>query len=826
MLNQETKRRIDALRDVLVGKVPDPKAQVEQITIALIYKFMNDMDELSKEFGGDATFFKDDYKKYSWSSIMSPSNSGSERVHLYMEGIEKMNVNPNIPQLFRDIFRGAFLPYRDPETLHLFLKSINDFSYEHSEDLGDAYEYLLSVLGSQGDAGQFRTPRHIIDMIVELVAPSKNQTILDPACGTSGFLISAYKHILNTNMKDVPGDLLSPDDKKNVVKNLCGYDISPDMVRLSRANMYLHGFPDPKIYEYDTLTSQDRWNDCYDVILANPPFMTPKGGIKPHNRFSVQANRSEVLFVDYIAEHLNPNGKAGVIVPEGIMFTSSNAYKGLRKFLVENNYLYSVISLPSGVFQPYAGVKTSILLIDRALAKKTNKILFIKIENDGFDLGAQRKEISGNEIPRVVDLIQRYKIALQDGANFELNEEETEYATIVETDKIASSGDYNLSGNRYKEIKISNAKWEFEEIESVAEVFIDGDWVESKDQSESGIRLIQTGNVGCGEFIDKVDKARYISEEKFVELNCTEVLAGDVLVSRLPDPIGRACIVPLLNKKMITSVDCTIIRFKTSKILPEFFIYLTYSDVYYINMSKYLTGASRQRISRANLGKITIPLPPIELQHEIVTELNSYQNIINGAKQVINNYLPTIKLNPEWPMMELREVCSLISGQHIESDKYSNLPIGTPYITGPADFGLLHPVITKFTNEPKVLAKQGDILITVKGSGVGKLNVVDIDTVCISRQLMAIRATNILPMFVYYILLQKSEYYRNKATSAAIPGLTREDVLETLVPVPPLEVQERVLEEINNINMKVAACRDLVSLYEGKIKQKITEIWG
>ena len=199
MLDTETKRRIDTARDILVGKVPDPKSQVEQITIALIYKFMDDMDKEAISFGGKATFFTGEFEQYSWTNIFDTKVGGHEMLALYGEAIVKLNLNPNIPQLFRDIFKNAYLPYRDPETLKLFLKTINEFSYDHSEMLGDAFEYLLSVLGSQGDAGQFRTPRHIIDFIVEVLQPKKTETICDPACGTAGFLISSYKHILKNN---------------------------------------------------------------------------------------------------------------------------------------------------------------------------------------------------------------------------------------------------------------------------------------------------------------------------------------------------------------------------------------------------------------------------------------------------------------------------------------------------------------------------------------------------------------------------------------------------------------------------------------------------
>ena len=235
MLDTETKRRIDTARDTLVGKIPTPQQQVEQITIALIYKFMDDMDKESVSFGGKPTFFTGDLEQHSFTNLFSPKVGGKDRYNLYEEGLKKLALHPdkNFPNFFRKIFEGAKVPYSDIETLTLFLKGIGDFTYDHSEKLGDAFEYLLSVLGSQGDAGQFRTPRHIIDFIVEVLQPKKNETILDPACGTAGFLISSYKHILKDNSKKNKGDLLTPDDRKKMMQNFVGYDISPDMVRLS-----------------------------------------------------------------------------------------------------------------------------------------------------------------------------------------------------------------------------------------------------------------------------------------------------------------------------------------------------------------------------------------------------------------------------------------------------------------------------------------------------------------------------------------------------------------------------------------------------------------
>jgi type I restriction enzyme M protein len=185
------------------------------------------------------------------------------------------------------------------------------------------------------------------------------------------------------------------------------------------------------------------------VILANPPFMSPKGGIRPHNRFSVQSKRSEVLFVDYMAEHLTPNGRAGIIVPEGIIFQSQTAYKQLRKMLVEE-YLVAVVSLPAGVFQPYSGVKTSILILDKPLAKRSDTIAFFKVNNDGFGLGAQRREIDKNDLPAAADFLKSWLQSILSPAAT-LSALTTPNALLVEKEKIAVNGEYNLSGERYRE---------------------------------------------------------------------------------------------------------------------------------------------------------------------------------------------------------------------------------------------------------------------------------------------------------------------------------------------------------------------------------------
>ena len=215
--------------------------------------------------------------------------------------------------------------------------------------------------------------------------------------------------------------------------------------------------PDPHIYEYDTLTSDERWNEFADVILANPPFMSPKGGIKPHKRFSIQAKRSEVLFVDYMAEHLTPAGRAGIIVPEGIIFQNQSAYQDLRKALVETA-LVAVVSLPAGCFNPYSGVKTSLLILDKSLARQTDTIAFFRVESDGFGLGAQRRPVERNDLPQVSGELQIFLQALrahQPTAGLKLT-----FGLVVPKETIAANGDYNLNGDRYgDQTRLLHTKW-------------------------------------------------------------------------------------------------------------------------------------------------------------------------------------------------------------------------------------------------------------------------------------------------------------------------------------------------------------------------------
>ena len=828
MLDSETKRRIDSARDILVGKVPDPKSQVEQITIALIYKFMDDMDRQSIEMGGKASFFKGEFKKYGWGNIFDPRLGGVEMLNLYGEAITRMSQNANLPELFRNIFKNAYLPYRDPETLKLFLKTINDFTYNHSEKLGDAFEYLLSVLGSQGDAGQFRTPRHIIDFMVQVVDPKKNETVLDPACGTAGFLISAYKHIVKSSQES--GKPLNAQDKQRLYENFTGYDISPDMVRLSLVNLYLHGFVKPQIHEYDTLASEENWNHYFDVILANPPFMSPKGGIMPHKKFSVQSNRSEVLFVDYMAEHLTPNGRAAIIVPEGIIFQSAGAYKQLRKYLIEHNFLWAVVSLPAGAFNPYSGVKTSILFLDKSLAKKTDKVLFVKVANDGFDLGAQRRPIDKNDLPQTLRVLKTLRVSILDGKTVSFAPE-TDSALLVSISKLEES-DYNLSADRYRNNHVVNTTYEVVPV---------GHFMKSVPTIDPRTTPEETFELWSIPAYDAGEPEILIGKDVGSQKKC--VSSGDILISRIIPHIRRVLIVPPneSGRRQIASTEWIV--FSGESINPGYLRRVLLSDVFNKQFMQTITGVggSLQRANPKAVGEITIPVPPLEIQSQLVDEIAAHQRIIDGARQVVEGWKPDLEIElaemlpsgmEEFPKFTLGEIAELEYGFTASAEEKGDARFIR--ITDINENGTLNKEAAKYvsvTDENKAyLLEEGDLLVARTGATYGKtLYFEGEEKSLFASYLIRIRFSKevVLPKYYWYFALSNDYWSQAKSlmTGGGQPQFNGNALKLISLSVPPLEIQREIVARIETERAIVHGNQELIRLYEEKVKKVIERVW-
>lgn len=620
----EFKRKIDNARNILVGAVPSPAGQIDQITYALIYKFMSDIDDKSARLpGGTRQYFVNEYEKYDWHNLMRLD--GQAKLNRYRDALVKMRENQYLPEIFRSIYQNASLPYNDPRTLNLFLKEINGFVHTKSDSIGDAYEHLLSITGAQGDVGQFRTPRHIIKFIVDIVQPGKDDTVLDPACGTAGFLIAAYNYVrmqhdgVGEDGEQNGEQRLTADERKKLHGNYYGFDIDPTMVRTATVNMYLHGFSTPNIEIHDTLTREEHWQKRYDVILANPPFMTPKGGIEPHKKFSLSSSRAEILFVDYIISHLKPSGRAGFVVPSSVSINDNAAYYAdVRKNLVENG-LVAVIELHDSVFKPYAEVTTHIYIVDKT-AKAEIKIPFIKIHNDGFDKSDTRKPIGGSELKDAIDYLTH---RTADTGRLDVS--------FIDLKEFWESENYYLSPHLNNRdvlgleigvplvdlIEECKDKVKQQKIE-VLSVSNKSGFVISEDYFNKRVASIDISNY-------KVIKSDYFA------YNPSRINVGSIAYN---DKYDLGAVSPMYQVFKVKNPD---------EVDPRYLISILKSQTFLGIINANIKGSTRKVIKLERLKKIRIPLPPIEIQREIVAELEAEQKLIDANKKLIEIYQQKIK---------------------------------------------------------------------------------------------------------------------------------------------------------------------------------------
>jgi type I restriction enzyme M protein len=858
VLTSDTKRRIDSCRDILVGKLPLPTDQVELITLSLIYKFMDDLDEESVTMGGRRSFFTGPLAAYRWRELMSQTLSAEERMTRFADGLEllggakklrvprkaakkgeepteELDVAAHLPPLFRDIFRNAFLKFRDGRTLTLFLTELGGFAYSHSEELGNAFEYILSVMGAQGDNGQFRTPRHVIDFMVACLDPQPGQSVLDPACGTGGFLVSAFRHILKNHTSPgskVRGDRLTHTQRQKLYAAFTGYDINDQMVKLSRVNLFLHEFATPQIHIYDTLTNDARWPEKYDLILANPPFMTPKGGVVPHTRFRVPAKKAEVLFTDYIAEHLTPTGRAGVIVPNGIVATTQTAYVKLRRFLVEES-LVAVVSLPAGCFKPYSGVKTSILLLDKQLARTTGKILFVKIAADGFDLGDKRTPIEANDLPEAERLIRAWLTG-------KLGDDFTSPLAwkVVSRQELLANKDATLNAERFMGGEV--AEHEHETV-TIGEISLDvqsGYSCSSSKQSDHGVPHLRSQNItDQGQLV--WEGTKFVPQEIAAENEDYALRSGDILFNNTNsvELVGKTCLFTS-NERAHYSNHTTRIRIDETRAIPRYVALALHHLFKAGHFAKLCTRwVGQAGVSTTLLKQVEFPLPPLEEQRRIVAEIEGYQQVIDGARQILAAYRPTFEVAPEWPMVALNEAVTFTSGGTPGKTNAEYWNGSIPWVsakdmkTERLSDAQLHVSESAIAETATRLAPVGSILVLVRGMGLANgVPICELLVPCAFNQDIKALLPNpgVIPRFLAAALRQEKTQLDGVLSTAAHGTLKieSEQLQKIQIPLPPLPEQERIVAELEAEAAKVEAVRGLIPLYEAKIQRTLALVWG
>lgn len=580
------------------------------------------------------------------------------------------------------------------------------------------------------------------------------------------------------------------------------------MVRLSRVNMYLHHFTKPKISEYDTLTSEEKWDDCYDVIFANPPFMTPKGGIMPHSRYRVKAKRSEVLFVDYIAEHLNPTGRAAIIVPEGIVFQSANAYKELRKYLVDDGLLYAVISLPAGVFNPYSSVKTSILLIDKSFARLKDEILFVKLNNDGFDLGAQRREIEGSEIPEIIRIIQKYHSNLETQTS---DEEIIHHSlvTIANKEKIAEQ-DYILVGERYKIDKPLATSYPVVPLSDICEIN-----AENKNPAlafgDDEFIYIDISSVENG--TGKIDFSNKIKGSDAPSRAKRAVKKEDILFSTVRPNLKAYGYVECEDCDCcVASTGFAVISVK-NMVLSKYVYYMLYSEPVQTQLASMMGKGAYPSVNQKDVSQIQIPLPPLSVQEKVVTEIDRYQKIINGTKQITDNYLPSISTSASWPVVKLGMVFKLASGKGLPAKNRFDGPYnvyGGNGITGKhSEYFVDSPTLT----------------IGRVGEYCGAAHITSSKCWITDNALMVTEyLTEVNPEYLETIINQID--LNQYAKVGGQPSISQHTVYNVPIPLPNIDVQNSIASQIRYEKSIIQQNKKLAKIFAQKITDIIDNVWG
>lgn len=466
MLIGELRNKVDKLwNEFWTGGVSNPITVIEQITYLMFFRSLDEAQTKREEeallLGTELQpIFGAEQQNFRWSTFKE-LGSTEEQFRLMQQEIFPFLQNlftttdDEIESVFSKYMKGATFMIPNPRLLGSVILLLEDIEVTDQDTKGDLYEYLLSKLATAGKNGQFRTPRHIIKMMVEMMAPTDLDRICDPSAGTCGFLVASNEYIRKTYRDK----LYNADFQAHFHNEMFnGIEFDATMLRIGAMNLILHGIENPKLHPMDALSEKNAFKSEYDLILANPPF---KGsldydGVEKSLLQSVKTKKTELLFLALMLRLLKTGGRCAVIVPDGVLFGSSKAHKGIRQKLVEDHKLQAVISMPSGVFKPYAGVSTAILIFTKTNSGGTENVWFYDMQSDGLELSDKRTPLgtedeNGNRIQtheenNIPDILERWRA--QEG---EMERKRTEQSFFVPKSEIAENA-YDLSINRYKEI--------------------------------------------------------------------------------------------------------------------------------------------------------------------------------------------------------------------------------------------------------------------------------------------------------------------------------------------------------------------------------------
>ena len=461
MITGELRNKVDRIWETFwTGGITNPLDVIEQFTYLLFIKQLDEVETIKENesnFLGVPfeSMFPGECQKYRWSKFKN-LGSAEEMYQVVSNGVFPFikNLHQDGDSAYAKYMGDAIFKIPTAAMLSKIVDGIDRLELGDADSKGDLYEYLLSKVATSGTNGQFRTPRQIIKLMVSLVKPTPEDLIIDPAMGSAGFLIEAQQY-LRDNCADL---FLNAGLREHFNNNMFyGNDMDRTMLRIGAMNMLLHGVENPNISYRDSLSEQNPDNEKYTLVLANPPFKgsLDSEGVSNDLLKVTKTKKTELLFLALFLRILKRGGRAAVIVPDGVLFGSSNAHKQIRKEIIEHNKLNAVISMPSGVFKPYAGVSTAILIFTKTGNGGTDKVWFYDMKADGYSLDDKRQEIADNDIP---DIIERYN-----HLDSENERKRTEQSFFVPVDEIIGN-DYDLSINKYKQVEYKAVEYEATDV--------------------------------------------------------------------------------------------------------------------------------------------------------------------------------------------------------------------------------------------------------------------------------------------------------------------------------------------------------------------------
>jgi len=840
-------KKVDHLMDIFFGAgVASHPTIIEQINYLLFMRALSQKDDDLKKIGvtdkGEIVF-DGELEKYHWENLLTLN---AEQLFIALEECFRKIPESTTNRTVRLVFRNAHIKLFDKPSLRTvvheldaFAKLMDDEEHDGKRDIfGDTYEYLLSKLSQAGTSGQFRTPRHIIEFLVAVVAPKKGETILDPAVGTAGFLVKAFEYLRReyTSPEQLASggtfDQLSSKEHSFLYEHtFSGFDSDEDMIKFGMMNLYLHGLQNAKLIRQNTLTDTAGSRDKYDVILANPPFSGKIDRDSVAEELQMNTGATEVLFLRYMIRHLTDIGRAGVIVPEGVLFNAAGGYTKIRELLLENG-LWCVVSLPGGVFNPYAGVKTSILFFDKTRKEKA-EVLFAKVENDGFSLSAQRKPILKNDLPEILLDIQRYQ-----------NGEELRLMNVhaVSYDRIKNTKDYNLSGDRFKLVEDETEQnWPLVKLDDLLTI--------ERGASPRPIDQYMTLDLNGENWIkigDTKNATKYIHSvaEKVTKAGAAKsrrVEVDDFILSNSMS-FGR----PYIMKTTGYIHDgWLLLRIKDSAKLSADYLYeILSSQFVQRQFEAAATGGVVRNLNSKLVREVSIPLPPINVQNKVIEAIKNKQKAVDTARELIKSlererayFDPSARARKEgWDIVRLGDVASLVRGPFggsLKKEIFKNSGYKVyeqnDAIHGDLDSTRYFIDEAKFTEMKRFQVQPNDLIMSCSGT-LGKISVITESSPIgiINQALLKITPkSDVLPAFLKLILestLMQRVLLSNSQGGVIQNVVSVKQLADMEFPLPPLKVQAEIVADFAEEDSIIASNRKIIDIYVQKIDQALAEI--